>query len=216
METSLSELEEHISYLNHRAQVLTALYSQFLSLGASPNDRIMHALQQIGARNPTASSKLREALEELTYIEVYLGSSSHYSVGFTHGEHLLEDLDNHDLLLPIFKMAKMYEKHYCLVIGRHSPSEPKELADLRAITIQRHMCSQLPADAIVKVKAHRCNPRWCTKLPEYPTLTQTAEVLICANWDGVFVDSIAQEVESTTRAVAAYVAERPKLGLNDT
>lgn len=213
METSLSELEEHISYLNHRAQVLTALYSQFQSLGASPNDRIMHALQQIGARNPTASSKLREALEELPYIEVHLGCSSHYFVDFIHGEHLLEDLD--DLLLPIFKMTSMYEKHYCLVIGRHSPSEPKELADLRATAIQRHMCSQLPTGAIVEVKAHRCNPRWCKKLPEYPTLTQTAEVLICANWDGIFLDSIAQEAESTTRAVAAYVAERPKLGLSD-
>lgn len=212
METSLSELEEHISYLNHRAQVLTALYSQFQSLGASSNDRIMNALQQIGARNPTASSKLREALEELPYIEVHLGCSSHYFVDFMHGEHLLEDLD--DLLLPIFKMTSMYEKNYCLVIGRHSPSEPKELADLRAIAIQRHMCSELPTDAIVEVKAHRCDLK-CKKLPEYPALTQTAEVFISAKWNLVYVDSIAQNAESTARAVAAYVAERQKLGLSD-
>lgn len=213
METSLSELEEHISYLNHRVQVLTALYSQFQSLGASLNDTIMHALQQIGARNPTASSNLREALEELPYIDEHLGCSSHYHVDFMHGEHLLEDLD--DLSLPVFKMTTMYEGNYCLVIGRHSSSEPKELADLRAIAIQRHMCPQLPANAIVEVKAHRCDLR-CKRLSEYPTLTQGAEVFISAKWNRVYVDSIALTAESAARAVAAYVVVRQNFGSSDT
>lgn len=212
MVTSSSDLDEHIIYLKDRVKSLTTLHYQFLLLGAAPEQSISLALQVIGRQDSTASYNLRKAVEELPYIEERLGCTSHYFVHFRHGEDQIQNVG--ELSLPILKMTTMHDRSYCAVAGRHGFNEPKELADLRACEVQRHMRSKLPADAVVEVETHRCD-LMCKKLSEYPSLAHVAEVFIAAKWHHVQVSWIERAAQSTARAVESYEAKRQRLGKSD-
>ena len=201
MKDSQTELEEHICYLKHRVETLEALYSHFLSLGASPSDHISDAIEMIGRQSAIAASDLQRRLDELPYIEERLGCSSLYLIDFEHGECTLKE--GRVLWMPILKMRSMCGWSYCAVVGHHSSEEAKDLADLRAEEIQKSMLSQLPEGALVKVEEHRCDSR-CRMRSRYPAISESADVFIAAKLHLIPVESIAYQAQSSAQAFASY------------